>query len=66
MKLLRPFIPLVMLVAGVSHAADDPAAGRVSYLSGTMYVQTPDNKTRILARNSSIYGGRRKIKSIAI
>lgn len=58
MKLLRLSIPLVMLVAGgVSHAADDPAAGRVSYLSGTMYVQTPDNKTRILARNSSIYGG---------
>lgn len=46
-----------MLVAGVSHAADDPAAGRVVYLSGTMHAQTPDNKTCILARHSSIYGG---------
>ena len=34
-----------------------PAAGRVSYLSGTMYVQTADNKTRILGRDSSIYSG---------
>ena len=34
-----------------------PTAGRVSYVSGTMYVQTPDNKTRILGRDSSIYNG---------
>lgn len=34
-----------------------PTAGRVSYLSGTMYVQTADNKTRILGRDSSIYNG---------
>lgn len=40
-----------------AQSSSPPAAGRVSYLSGTMYVQTADKKTRILARDSAIYGG---------
>ncbi|WP_018230538.1 FecR family protein [Methyloversatilis universalis] len=47
-----------LCVAGQAAAqTPSPAAGRVSYLSGTMYVQTNDNKTRILARDSAIYSG---------
>lgn len=47
-----------LLAAGQAVAqTPSPAAGRVSYLSGTMYVQTHDNKTRILARDSAIYSG---------
>ncbi len=41
----------------LAQSSPPPAAGRVSYLSGTMYVQTADRKTRILARDSAIYGG---------
>lgn len=63
--MLRPhLIPGLMAAAallGATQAAAQssppPAAGRVSYLSGTMYVQTADKKTRILARDSSIYNG---------
>lgn len=56
---LPRLIALAALLAAGQAAAQtpSPAAGRVSYLSGTMYVQTTDNKTRILARDSAIYSG---------
>ena len=55
----RPVILALLLAAPLVQAQGTPVpeAGRVSYLSGTMYVQTADNKTRILARNSAIYTG---------
>lgn len=56
---LPRLIAMAALLAAGQAAAQtpSPAAGRVSYLSGTMYVQTNDNKTRILARDSAIYSG---------
>lgn len=54
----RLIVMAALLAAGQAAAqTPSPAAGRVSYLSGTMYVQTNDNKTRILARDSAIYSG---------
>lgn len=59
----HPALPRLIAVATLFLAGQaaaqtpSPAAGRVSYLSGTMYVQTTDNKTRILARDSAIYSG---------
>ena len=56
--LTRLIAVATLFVAGQAAAqTPSPAAGRVSYLSGTMYVQTNDNKTRILARDSAIYSG---------
>jgi hypothetical protein len=56
--LTRLIAVAALLAAGQAAAqTPSPAAGRVSYLSGTMYVQTTDNKTRILARDSAIYSG---------
>lgn len=56
--LTRLIAVAALLAAGqVAAQTPSPAAGRVSYLSGTMYVQTTDNKTRILARDSAIYSG---------
>lgn len=55
-----PLVLLGLLLSGTCvHAqqSSPQAAGRVSYLSGTMYVQTSDNKTRILARDSAVYSG---------
>lgn len=56
--LTRLIAVATLFLAGQAAAqTPSPAAGRVSYLSGTMYVQTNDNKTRILARDSAIYSG---------
>jgi hypothetical protein len=56
-------VALTCLAAGqlqaqtAPQATPVPTAGRVSYVSGTMFVQTSDNKTRILGRDSAIYNG---------